>query len=251
MDWSPRYSESQVRDAVSKAVSQSDALRRLGLRPAGGNHGTLKKLIAFYGISTDHFDPNWVLRGPRIRARIPLEQILVEASTYPRRKLKDRLNEAGLKTRMCELCGQGESWRGGRMALILDHINGVGDDNRIQNLRVVCPNCAATLDTHCGRKNRIRVKPRSCQLCGREFHPNYRRQRYCSRSCGSRYPRDRRPRPDRRKVRRPSYEQLMADVRTMSFLAIGRKYGVSDNAVRKWIRTYERGYAEPGEAEAA
>ena len=45
--------------------------------------------------------------------------------------------------------------------------------------------------------------------------------------------------PERRKVERPSYEQLMADVESMSFLAIGRKYGVSDNAVRKWIRWYE------------
>ena len=47
------------------------------------------------------------------------------------------------------------------------------------------------------------------------------------------------PAPERRKVERPSYEQLMADVASMSFVAIGRKYGVSDNAVRKWIRWYE------------
>jgi hypothetical protein len=40
------------------------------------------------------------------------------------------------------------------MSLIIDHINGVGDDNRLENLQIVCPNCAATLDTHCGRKNR-------------------------------------------------------------------------------------------------
>jgi uncharacterized protein YjcR len=47
------------------------------------------------------------------------------------------------------------------------------------------------------------------------------------------------PQPARRKVQRPSYEQLLADVQAMSFLAIGKKYGVSDNAVRKWIRWYE------------
>ena len=49
------------------------------------------------------------------------------------------------------------------------------------------------------------------------------------------------PQPHLRKVERPSYEQLLDDVRTMSFLAVGRKYGVTDNAVRKWIRWYERG----------
>ena len=47
------------------------------------------------------------------------------------------------------------------------------------------------------------------------------------------------PRPERRKVARPSYEQLMVDVESMSMVAVGRKYGVSDNAVRKWIRWYE------------
>jgi transposase-like protein len=47
------------------------------------------------------------------------------------------------------------------------------------------------------------------------------------------------PRPEIRKVERPSHEQLLADVASMSYRAIGRKYGVSDNAIRKWIRWYE------------
>ncbi|HUA50409.1 MAG TPA: hypothetical protein VMA77_34575 [Solirubrobacteraceae bacterium] len=59
------------------------------------------------------------------------------------------------------------------------------------------------------------------------------------------------PQPERRQVERPSYEQLMADVSSMSFLAVGRKYGVSDNAIRKWIRWYEyeqeRALLESGE----
>ena len=65
------------------------------------------------------------------------------------------LFEEGLKERRCEMCGQDENWHGRTMSLILDHINGVPDDNRLENLRIVCPNCAATLETHCGRKNRI------------------------------------------------------------------------------------------------
>ena len=76
-------------------------------------------------------------------------------STYGRQHIKRRLLAEGLKEPRCELCGQGEIWQGKPMSMILDHINGVRDDHRLENLRMVCPNCAATLDTHCGRRNRI------------------------------------------------------------------------------------------------
>ena len=79
------------------APSLSAALRHLGLRPAGVNHRSLKKLIAFYGISTEHFDPNWVLRGPRPRRAIPLPEILVAHSNYHRGNLKRRLYDAGIR----------------------------------------------------------------------------------------------------------------------------------------------------------
>jgi ferredoxin len=215
-----RYTEAQVREAVASSPSLTEALRKLGLRPAGGNHGTLKKLIERYDISTDHFEPVWARRHTRPSKAIPLSEILVEHSTYSRSTLKQRLYDAGLKQRQCELCGQDEMWRGLRMALILDHINGMATDNRIENLRIVCPNCAATLDTHCGRKNRLAVDPRNCLHCGKEFLPKYDTHRYCSQPCGihSKGPRD--PHPERRKVPRPSYEQLMADVQAMSFVAI-------------------------------
>jgi hypothetical protein len=120
------------------------------------------------------------------------------------------------------------------MALILDHINGVGTDNRLENLQIVCPNCAATLETHCGRNNRIERESRRCQLCAKEFIPKYDTHRYCSQECGAAG-----PKYEHRKVPRPSYETLLADLESMSFLAVGRKYGVSDNAIRKWLRYYE------------
>jgi hypothetical protein len=169
---------------------------------------------------------------------VPLELVLVSSSNYSRRQLKERLYAAGLKARRCEACGQGEEWRGARMSLILDHVNGIADDNRLENLSIVCPNCAATLDTHCGRKNRLTA--RDCERRGAAFVPRSRKQRYCSQDRGMRHSnRRRRPQPARRKVERPSYEQLMIDLAWMSFLAVGRKYGVSDNAVRKWPRCYD------------
>ena len=184
-----RYSEDEARRAIASSYSWSEALRKLGYCHAGANPKTLKKRAREWGISTEHFDRYAGLRRASRRLSPPLEDVLVAGSTYSRAALKRRLYEAGLKKPECELCGQDEHWRGRRMAMILDHINGVRDDNRLENLRIVCPNCAATLDTHCGRKNRVVRSARSCERCGRPFTPNSKSQRYCSRACGARYPR--------------------------------------------------------------
>jgi hypothetical protein len=232
-----RFTETDLRDAVAASASYSETLRRIGLRPAGGNAGTIKKYIEAWNISTAHFDPYAASRGRQMRnARKPLVEILVEHSTYHRGHLKQRLYDEGLKQPFCEQCGQGEQWRGRRMAMILDHINGVGDDHRLENLQIVCPNCAATLDTHCGRQNRHR---HFCESCESEFLPNGSGQRWCSPKCaGTRLIGV--PKPETRKVARPPHAQLVREVHALGWSAVGRRYGVSDNAVRKWRRQYER-----------
>ena len=191
-----------MRAAVSASRSFAEALRRLGLGPSGGNWRTLQRRCREWAIATDHFDPYASSRGRR--GQVPLEAVLVAGSTYSRWHLKRRLFEQGLKERRCELCGQGEVWHGRPMALIIDHINGTRDDHRLENLRIVCPNCAATLDTHCGRRNRLR--PRPCEACRREFAPRSAAQRFCSRPCAAQRERPRGPRPDLRKVERPPYD---------------------------------------------
>jgi hypothetical protein len=232
----PRFTEDELRAAIAAARSWSQALRLLQYRSAGGNWKTLKKYAELWGISTDHFDAHAAsVEGLRRRhkASVPLSDVLVENSTYGRAHVKRRLFAEGMKERRCEMCGQDEIWRGRRMALILDHVNGVPNDHRPENLRILCPNCAATLDTHCGRKNK---RPsRGCARCGKHFRPKNREQRYCSRDCGQRVAWE-----SRRKVERPPYEQLIAEIEATSYCAVGRKYGVSDNAVRKWVRAYEQ-----------
>jgi hypothetical protein len=215
----------------------TEVLRHFGLRPAGGNHRLLRRWLDRWNIPIDHFVGT---PPPQRRDPIPLEDVLVEHSTYNRHKLKQRLYNADLKDRICELCGQNEEWQGRHMSLILDHINGVADDNRLENLRIVCPNCNATLDTHCGRANARTVEDQSCLLCGGTLRPKSSRQRYCSRECGMRWERAGLPRPGARRVERPPYEELVAEVAATSWSAVGRRYGVSDNAVRKWVRAYER-----------
>ena len=172
----------------------------------------------------------------------PLEEILVEHSSYSRNHLKARLYLAGLKAPVCELCGQDETWRGKRMGLILDHVNGVRDDNRLENLRIVCPNCAATLETHCGRKNLAEVQDRAClrlrqHVSAEVLAPPLLLARL-------RHARAEEPR------RSESWHRAASSARRTtifcarslqtSWSAVGRRYGVSDNAVRKWVRQYER-----------
>ena len=122
------------------------------------------------------------------------------------------------------------------MSLILDHVNGVANDNRVENLRIVCPNCAATFDTHCGRNKR---RLRECLVCGSEFRAKAPDQRHCSSACGGRSAASLAAARANRTVERPPYEQLVREIAETSWSAVGRKYGVSDNAVRKWVRWYE------------
>jgi hypothetical protein len=238
------FTENQLREAVSRSMSWAETLRNLGYCPTGGNPRTIKKYVELWGIDVSHFDPD-AARDRALKAghrERPLDEVLNERSTYARSSLKRRLYREGLKQPICEMCGQGETWRGAQISLILDHVNGVRDDNRLENLRIVCPNCAATLPTHCGRSLKRPRLPRECGHCATTFMPAYFGQRFCSRSCAAlvRGKRSRgRPKPHTRKVERPPYEQLLAEIEATSYLAVGRKYGVSDNAVRKWVRWYE------------
>lgn len=85
---------------------------------------------------------------------IPLDEVLVENSTYQRVHLKRRLLEQGLLENTCALCPQGPEWNGKPLVLALDHENGISNDNRLSNLRLLCPNCHSQTETFAGRNTR-------------------------------------------------------------------------------------------------
>jgi hypothetical protein len=141
------YDETIIRNAVANSFSYKDVLRILNKVSSGTAYKCLIRFIISKNIDTSHFDP-W--KHNRVKRNdAPIEEYLKTGSMIGSSKLKDKLYNAGLKQRICELCGQDEWWHGKRMSLILDHINGVNNDNRIENLRIVCPNCEGTLETHC------------------------------------------------------------------------------------------------------
>ena len=77
------------------------------------------------------------------------EDVFTEGSTYARHRIKKRIyNEAMLDTSKCDMCDISDMWNGVKMPFILDHINGVNNDHRIENLRLVCSNCDSTLSTY-------------------------------------------------------------------------------------------------------
>jgi hypothetical protein len=150
----------QLKNATANSTSYRQVIKKLGLVPAGGNYVQTQQYIKEYSIDTSHFKGiawNKGLRGIG-KPLIPLEKILTRNSSYQSFKLKKRLYKAGLKKPECEECGWAEIAKGGYLPLELDHINGDRHDNRIENLRVLCPNCHSLKPTHRGRMGRGKKK---------------------------------------------------------------------------------------------
>ncbi|GAB3316712.1 hypothetical protein ACFQT0_01310 [Hymenobacter humi] len=144
---------------VAQSLSIAQVIHHLGLVAAGGNYKTVRTRIMRLGLSTGHFTGSAWNVGPRFR---PLskpfswEGILVENSTYTSSfRLRNRLITHELKERRCEQCQLAE-WQGSPIPLELHHINGVNNDHRLANLRLLCPNCHAQTENYRG-KNQARA----------------------------------------------------------------------------------------------
>jgi hypothetical protein len=148
-----KWTKEQLIKAAKESTSVRQVLGKLGLKEAGGNYNQVKKYIAEYKINSKHFKGQGWNRGlfGRYLPRIPLKEILKRNSDFQSYKLKKRLFVAKLKSPKCELCGWAKKSKDGRVPLELDHINGDSHDNRLINLRVLCPNCHSLQPTHRGR----------------------------------------------------------------------------------------------------
>ncbi|GAA1104090.1 HNH endonuclease [Pseudonocardia alni] len=150
------WTDDDLAAAVRDAETVSAVLRRLGYAPSGGMHRLVVGHIRRLGLDTTHFRGQTWSRGrpAATRAPRPLSEVLVRNS--PMRNtghLRKRLVAAGLKEARCERCGL-VRWRDRPLPLHLDHVNGDHTDNRLENLRILCPNCHAQTTTWCVRKSR-------------------------------------------------------------------------------------------------
>ena len=145
-----------LKNVAKESTSFRQVIQKLGLVPAGGNYDQIKRYIKELNIDVNHFKgrgwsrglnhPSWYVQT--------LEEVLVKGSTYQSFKLKKRLFRTGLKKIACEECGWAKTSKDGRIPLELDHINGDKFDNRITNLRILCPNCHSLKPTHRGKNKR-------------------------------------------------------------------------------------------------
>lgn len=239
----------QLREAVANSYSIAEVLRALNLKPAGGNYKQIHKYIKEYNLEFNQNKGRGWSKGRTLgpRPRIPLSEILVENSSYQSARLRQRLIEEKYFEAKCYSCGLTE-WLGQPISLELDHINGINTDNRLENLTILCPNCHAQTPTYRGKNiqaglvesgiHRGLKSPRErshtgsspvsgtnkCS-CGKKIH---NRAKCCKRCV---------VKPT--VIDWPSNEELLEMLSKSNYSKLAKELGVSDNAIRKRIRSHQ------------
>lgn len=146
-----QYTKQELEEVVKDSFSYADVLTKLGYKTRHGrNHKALKDRLSYYDISTKHF------RYPDKRHWTD-EEIFCIDSKVSQKKLRDTFKLKKFISYQCQICGLPPVWNEKDLVLTLDHINGINNDNRIENLRWICPNCDRQLDTY-GFKNKKELK---------------------------------------------------------------------------------------------
>ncbi|MEH6375568.1 HNH endonuclease signature motif containing protein [Streptomyces sp. KLMMK] len=154
-----RWTKEILESAVAASSNMYEVLRHLHVEVVGGQHTHVSRRVRAFGIDTSHFAAP-VSGGGRKRKRSPEELLTVQTSSKARREQSCRLKRAMLAlgvTDRCALCGIDAVWKGHPLSLEVDHIDGDWRNNRIENLRLVCPNCHSTTDTYRGRSKGCRA----------------------------------------------------------------------------------------------
>ena len=237
---SSKYGKELLTEVVEQARSYKEALVKLGLTPNNGNYRFIAAKVKMYGLSVEHFV------GHATRGRSAENDELVRKITDQLRwsddevfqehppvwmggsKLRPRLLKKGREYR-CTECGLEPFWNGRSLTLQVDHINGDSTDNRLDNLRFLCPNCHAQTSTF-GNHPQQREKPKCA--CGAAVFKKGNRCSHCANEETGR-----RKRGQNTKILWPPLDELRQMVEHTSYLAVARILGVSDNAVRKHLKT--------------
>ena len=210
----------ELQKLLDTSDSYSDLLRKVGLNPKGRNPETLHKIINEYNLDETQLNKNRSTLYsknsiyPRNKNAIPLTKILNNEikKPYSSGKLLKRLVQEKYKEYKCECCGLTE-WQGKTIVLQLNHINGNHYDNSLDNLEILCPNCHSQTSTFAGKNVDHSQSKRAKRI-------NNVKNKIL-------------------KIPPISREELKKLIRTVSFVKIGKQFGVTDNTIRKWCDKYK------------
>ena len=214
------YAIDKLIENADKCVNMLDLCHKMGIENVGGeDYKEVKDLAKELGIELKFSYKRNVLTN--YHPKININDILVENSTYKdATKLKKRLFAEGIKEQKCEKCGITD-WQGEPISLQIHHINGVHNDNRLENIQILCPNCHSQTDTYSGKNSN---RENNTKYLKKEKN-NENSTKYCA--------------VKNFEESHPSKETLLNDFKELgSFRKVGEKYGVSDNGIRRWCEHY-------------
>lgn len=147
------FTDEEFIEAVKSSMSIRKTLIKLGLVPSGNSYRVFHKAREKLGVSSAHFLGQGYLKGKthNYLNKRPIQEYLKKNISCSSHHLRKRLIKEGLKENKCELCGSKPLWNDMKLVMHLDHINGDKTDNRIENLRLLCPNCHSQTSTYCGK----------------------------------------------------------------------------------------------------
>jgi Zn finger protein HypA/HybF involved in hydrogenase expression len=146
------YSVEELKEAVASSFCMSDVCRKLNVTVCTFNFKRIDKLLKEHSVSKDHFDVKKTFR--RNKVNWSEADVFCKDSLVHRSQLRQHAKRIGLYNGKCSSCGGSDMWQGRPLTLELDHINGINDDNRKENLRWLCPNCHTQTPTHKNSSNR-------------------------------------------------------------------------------------------------
>lgn len=223
------YAIDKLIEYHDKCVNMYDLCKKMGIEKIGGeDYKEVRSLANDLNIELIFsYKRNFFSKK---RKKMETEKILVENSTYKdATALKQRLFKEGLKEYRCEKCGISE-WMGENISLQIHHINGIHNDNRIENIQILCPNCHSQTETYSG-KNANKEKTTTFLKKEKQYkNKSYKKNSKEIETIGAKLSFE---------DTHPSFNELIEDFKNLkSFVNVGKKYGVSDNGVRRWCEHY-------------